>query len=143
MPNPSCTHHVLLGFDFGMKRIGVAVGQTITHSAQALTILPARDGIPDWTQILQLIQTWRADGLVVGVPFNMNGTEQHTTHLARKFARRLATHTQLPVYTVDERLTTVTAKALVSARTQRKPPAEIDSYAAKLILESWLNQFAG
>lgn len=142
MPDNPVSHHVLLGFDFGMKRIGVAVGQTITHSAQALTILAARDGIPDWSQVLQLVTSWRADGLVVGIPFNMDGTEQHTTHAARKFAQRLATHTALPIYTVDERLTTVTAKALLSEHTQRKPPAEIDSYAAKLILESWLRQYS-
>ena len=130
---------VLLGFDFGMKRIGVAVGQTLTGSAQALSILPARDGIPDWSRIQALIHTWCATGLVVGVPYHMDGRPQHTTRLALKFSERLKKHFDLPVYLVDERLTSVHARQMVSEQTKRRPPAEIDSLAAKLILESWLS----
>lgn len=140
-PKPS-NHRVLLGFDFGMKRIGVAVGQTITHSAQPLTILAARDGIPRWEEISPLIETWSADGLVVGIPYNMDNTPQNTTYLAQKFANRLAHRFKLPVYGVDERLSTVEAKSQLSAQTKRKPPREMDSYAAKLILESWLGDYA-
>ena len=132
-------HQVLLGFDFGMKRIGVAVGQTITHSAQALCILAARDGIPCWGEIPPIIKEWRADGLIVGIPYNMDGTSQNTTRLAQKFANRLSHKFKLPVYGVDERLTTVEAKSLL--RCQKRPPQEIDSYAAKLILESWLTSY--
>jgi putative Holliday junction resolvase len=129
---------VLLGFDFGMKRIGVAVGQTLTGSAQALRIIPARDGIPDWALIQDLIQEWCATGFVVGIPYHMDGRSQQTTHLAKKFSERLKKQFQLPVYLVDERLTSIHARQMISEHTKRRPPAEIDSLAAKLILESWL-----
>lgn len=130
---------VLLGFDFGMKRIGVAVGQTLTGSAQALRILPARDGIPNWSIIQSLIQEWCATGLVVGIPYHMDGRPQHTTTLALKFSERLKKQFHLPIYFVDERLTSVHARQLISEHTKRRSPAEIDSLAAKLILESWLS----
>ncbi|OGO94054.1 MAG: Holliday junction DNA helicase RuvA [Coxiella sp. RIFCSPHIGHO2_12_FULL_44_14] len=135
----SKTHQVLLGFDFGMKRIGVAVGQTLTNTAQALPILTAKDGIPDWQRIENLITTWHPSAFVVGIPYNMNGTEQNTTFAARKFAHRLKQKFNLPVHPVDERLTTVEAKALQPVF-KKKSSDEIDSYAAKLILESWLRE---
>lgn len=135
MPN-TISHRVLLGFDFGMKRIGVAVGQTLTKTAQILPILAAKDGIPDWQSIETLIQTWRPAAFVVGIPYNMDGSEQNTTFAARKLANRLKQKFKLPVHTVDERLTTVEAKALL----KKKMSHEMDSYAAKLILESWLRE---
>ncbi len=125
-------HNTLLGFDFGMKRIGVAVGQTITASANPLPTLKAQDGIPNWDAIETLIKTWHADGIIVGIPLNMDGTEQNTTRLATKFANRLHARFNLPVYKVDERLTTVEAR--------QHTKTNIDSYAAKLILESWLRE---
>lgn len=130
-------HKVLLGFDFGMKRIGVAVGQTITCSAQALTVLAAKDGIPNWQLIAELLQTWHTDGCVIGAPYNMDGSHQHVTYAAKKFAARLREKFKLPVYLMDERLTTIEAKAQLYAK-PKASRTEIDSYAAKLILESWL-----
>ena len=127
---------VLLAFDFGMKKIGVAVGQSITKSANPLTILKAKDGIPSWDEIKNLIETWRADALVVGIPYNMDGSEQEIGYAAKKFAGRLKNHYHLPVFLVDERLTTVEAKLLMKNK-QAKQAREVDSTAAKLILESW------
>ncbi len=132
------THRTLLGFDFGMRRIGVAVGQTITQSAQPLATLNAKDGIPEWDQIEKLIATWHADGIVVGLPLNMDGTKQQITHAAIKFARRLEAKFKLPVYQVDERLTTIEAKSIFNEKIN--PEIKIDSFAAKLILESWLRE---
>ena len=128
---------ILLAFDFGMRNIGVAVGQTITHSATPLTILKAQDGIPDWNQIADLITTWHANGLVVGIPYNLDGSEQPVSLAARKFARRLESRFKLPVFLVDERFTTKVAKIEMQDKAQL-----VDSYAAKLILESWLMQQA-
>ena len=140
MPKPP-SHHVMLGFDFGMKRIGVAVGQLITHTATPTAVLKAKDGVPNWDHIQELINTWQADGLVVGIPLNMDGREQPMTQNARKFANKLAGRFHLPVYTVDERLTTVEAKRENAARHQKGAlPEQLDSVAAKLILEQWLRE---
>ena len=76
----------VLGFDVGTKSIGVAVGQQITSSATPLLSLKAVDGIPNWDEIAKLIQEWQPDLVVVGLPLNMDGTEQEMTHRARKFA---------------------------------------------------------
>lgn len=133
MANPERTY---LGFDFGMRRIGVAVGQSITLTAQALNTLKAVDGIPNWELIAKLIKTWNPVALIVGIPLNMDGTEQSITNNARRFANRLNAKFKLPVHPVDERLTTVEAKALFLDKITSE--IQIDSYAAKLILESWL-----
>lgn len=130
----------VLGFDFGMKHIGVAVGQTITRTANPLTSLKALNGIPNWEEIAQLIKTWGAKALVIGIPLNMDGTEQPISAAAKKFGNRLHERFRLPVHEVDERLTTIEAKhQLFEAEGYRAlDKKSVDSYSAKLILESWL-----
>lgn len=138
MPKPVLT---AFGFDFGMKRIGLAIGQTLTCSANPLAILDAHDGIPQWEKIESLIQIWSAHVLVVGIPYNMDGSEQPLTLAARRFTSKLHSRFQLPVYTVDERLTTLEAKRQWRERKEQKNfklSKQFDSYAAKLILEQWL-----
>lgn len=125
-------HNTLLGFDFGMRRIGVAVGQMITRTANPVAVLNARDGVPNWGHVQELIDTWNIDAIVVGIPLNMDGSKQPVTFAAQRFANKLSSRYGLPVYTVDERLTTVEAK--------RHQQTELDSYAAKLILEQWLRE---
>ncbi len=125
-------HNTLLGFDFGMRRIGVAVGQMITRTANPVAVLNARDGVPNWEHVQELIDTWNIDAIVVGIPLNMDGSKQPVTFAAQRFANKLSSRYGLPVYTVDERLTTVEAK--------RHQQTELDSYAAKLILEQWLRE---
>lgn len=137
MPNQNL---IALGFDFGMKRIAVAVGQTVTHSANAIAILKAQDGVPDWEKIKMLIETWHANVLVVGIPYNMDGSEQTLTFAARKFARKLQMRFGLPVSMVDERLTTIEAKRQWYEQGLTKRPQHLDNYAAKLILEQWLQE---
>lgn len=134
-------HKVVLGFDFGLKRIGVAVGQTITKTANPLTILKANHGVPEWRLIKELIREWAVDALLVGFPLNMDGTEQKITTLARHFGSELEKQFKLPVYFVDERLTTIAAKDEMHARIKGAARFEAaDSVSAKLIVESWLTR---
>lgn len=138
-------HSVFLGFDFGTKSIGIAVGQSITRSANPLTTLAAQQGKPDWEVLNKLIDTWRPDGLVVGLPLNMDGSEQPITRAAQNFVSTLKkNYPLLPVYQIDERLTTVAARAEVfnsggyRALQASNNKKRMDSIAAKLILEAWL-----
>lgn len=131
----------LLGFDFGTHNIGVAVGQTITATASPLAALRAKDGQPDWHVVERLINEWQPQRIVVGLPLNMDGTEQPLTQLARKFANRLHGRFGLPVELQDERLTTVAAKEELFARGgfRQLSKDKIDSAAAQLILEDYLS----
>ncbi len=135
----------VMGFDFGTKSIGVAIGQEFTGTANALKAVKARDGIPNWDDIKNMVQEWQPDLLVVGLPLNMDGTEQDLTHRARKFANRLHNQTGLQVQTQDERLTTAAAKEQLFAqggyRNLRKD--NIDNASAVLILESFFAHTLG
>ncbi len=136
---------VYLGFDFGYKRIGVAAGQAVTRSAKPLKIVPAKEGVPEWRSVDSLIAQWRPKALIVGIPTCIDGKEQYTTTAARNFAQQLEQRFSLPVYLVDERLTTVEARAEMFAqggyRKIKKSP--IDSIAACIILEQWLLETSG
>ena len=135
---------IVLGFDFGMKRIGVAVGQTITKTARPLATLKAHNGVPAWETIKKLIQTWQPDALIVGVPLNMDGTEQKLTHAAKKFADELQSKFNLPVFGMDERLSTKDARERLFATGGYKAlqNGQVDSIAAQLILQNWLAEFS-
>ena len=129
----------LLAFDFGTKSIGVAVGQQLTGTARPLTALKAQDGIPNWEQLERLLQEWQPDQVIVGLPLNMDGTEQPLTARARKFANRLHGRFGVQVKLHDERLSTVEARADLFARGGYKAltKGSIDSLSAVIILESW------
>ena len=128
----------LLGFDYGLKQIGVANGQTLTCSASGLTILKALDGIPDWAEVEKLLNEWKPDLVVVGLPLNMDDSESELSTRARKFARRLQGRFAVEVEMVDERLTSREAKML--GREQgTQDLTKIDHIAASLILQSWLD----
>lgn len=132
---------LLLGFDYGTKQIGVAVGQAVTGQARELCTLRAQNGVPDWAQVERLIAEWKPDAIVVGLPLNMDGTSSDMSARAEKFARRLNGRFNLPVHTHDERLTTFEAKGERMARggqrgTYRDNP--VDAIAAALLLQSWL-----
>ncbi|GAA0855753.1 Holliday junction resolvase RuvX [Aliiglaciecola litoralis] len=134
--------HTLLGFDFGTKSIGVAIGQQITGTASPLDALPAKDGIPDWDKIATIYDQWRPQIVVVGLPLNMDGTKQQVTFAAQKFANRLHAKFKIPVHTFDERLTTVDAKATLfeMGGYKKLSKGKIDSASACLILESYMSQ---
>ena len=132
----------LLGFDYGTKSIGVAVGQLITASAQPLLALKANDGIPNWEQIAALLAEWQPSLLVVGLPLNMDGSEQEISRRARKFANRLHGRFGIKVELHDERLTTTDARARLFAAGGYKALGKdaIDAVSAALILESWMEE---
>ena len=136
------TARTILGFDFGMKNIGIAVGQELTRTANPLTAIKARDGIPDWEQIAQLLQEWQPALLIVGLPLNMDGTEQTMTAAARRFGNRLHGRFGLPVEWQDERLTTYEALDQMGIRSKMdsRQRSDVDQLSAQLILQSWLNQ---
>ena len=131
---------IYFGFDFGYKRIGVAVGQKLTASATPLTTLDAKNGVPDWDMLHKLIQEWRPIGLIVGLPTCINDKELYTTGAARGFAKQLRKRFALPVHLEDERLSTVEARSQLFAEGgyRKIKNSQIDSIAACIILEQWL-----
>lgn len=128
----------LLGFDYGERRIGVAVGQRITSTAKALGVVAVSSGRPDWDAVAALIGEWQADTLIVGLPLNMDGTEQGASSGARRFAATLRRRFALPVHLHDERLSTREARARLHER--GKHPEHDDAMAAQVIVEGWLNE---
>lgn len=132
---------VVLGFDFGLKRIGVALGQSVTKTARLLPTLAAVNGKPDWSKIRTLIDEWQPDILVVGLPLNLDDTPQPITAQARQFADKLIKHYQLPVDLIDERLTTKEARARVFEQQGYRglQATDIDSVAAVLIVEDYFH----
>jgi len=135
-------NEIFLGFDFGTKNIGVAVGQAVTKTATPLKILAAKNGVPNWHEIMALIATWQPGAVVVGVPVNLDGTPHHVTELARKFIASLKEHAQLPIYEAEERLTTKAAREEIFTAGGYKALQDkaIDSIAAVLILEEWMRK---
>jgi len=131
----------ILCFDYGTKTIGVAIGQSITCTANALTELRARDGIPNWTEIELIIKEWQPNLLLVGLPLNMDGSYSSLTQRADKFGKRLHGRFGLPVEMVDERLSSFEAKGIIISNTGSRNFKEkkIDSLAAKIILEDWFS----
>lgn len=129
----------LLCFDYGTKAIGVAVGQSITQTASPLSTLSAKEGIPDWSVVTKLLNEWKPDLIVVGLPLNMDGSESELCVRARKFAKRLHGRFGVDVTMVDERLSSFEARGEIISRTGSRnfKHNNIDSLAAKLILESW------
>ncbi|TKI03091.1 Holliday junction resolvase RuvX [Martelella alba] len=132
----------VMAFDFGTRSIGAAIGQDITRTARPLTALKARDGVPDWSRVEKLLQEWRPDLVVVGLPLNMDGSEQPLTQQARKFANRLHGRFGFQVLLHDERLTTVEARAglFEHGGFRALDKGRIDAGSAVVILESWFEQ---
>ena len=131
---------VLLAFDYGTKNIGVASAQTITKTANSLPGLKAKDGIPDWNQIEKLLQEFKPDLVLVGLPLNMDGTESELSTRAKKFANRIHGRFSVKVEMIDERLSSFAAKGEVisqgGSRDYKNNP--VDSIAARILLEDWL-----
>lgn len=139
--NPLTTYDgILLGVDFGLRRIGFAIGQTLTQTANPLDTILAQGGIPSWTAIDKIIQAWQPLAIIIGIPLNMDGTAQSMTHRARRFALDLKFRFQLPVHGMDERLTSFDARqALFDEGGYRAiQKNKVDALAAKLILEEWM-----
>lgn len=131
----------VLAFDFGTRRTGVAVGNTLTRSARPLTIIEAASDNDRWNAIAALVSQWQPQMLVVGIPVHTDGTAHAMTTRARRFARQLANRCGLPVAEADERHTTQLAQsALNDAGAGRRGRAGRDALAAQLILQGWFDE---
>ena len=131
-----------LGFDFGTKKIGAAVGQSTTASASPLQTIRSINQNPNWEIIGKLIQEWRPAGLVVGISKQADGSDNPVTPRMLKFCRQLEGRYQLPVFQQDETLSTFEAKQLLFDEVNvsaSKLWAVQDQLAAQLILQTWLN----
>jgi putative pre-16S rRNA nuclease len=131
----------VLGFDFGTRLIGVAVGNRLSGS-RALTTVNNRESQPDWRRIDALVAEWQPAQLVVGLPLRIDGGEQAMSRAARTFASALEERYKLDVRLVDERLTSAEASRRFASQraagtARRKHAATIDAIAAEVILENW------
>jgi putative Holliday junction resolvase len=143
MPDtPEKNARTILAFDFGHRRIGVAVGQRITGSATPLTVVRVTVDGPDWTAIERLIGEWQPDRLIVGLPFHADGSDAEIGDAARAFARELDRFA-VPTELVDERFSSTEAESVFRAQRQaglrrRVQKGDIDAIAAAIIAERWL-----
>lgn len=133
---------IVIAFDFGIKKIGVAVGENITRKGRPLSVLNANNGIPNWNTIKSLLKYWQPQILIVGLPLNINGTKQNITKKTEKFAHLLKYKFNILVKMHDERLTTVEAKSIIFEKGgfKKLKKTNIHSFSALIILESWLDQ---
>lgn len=144
MPDPLELSRVM-AFDFGTQKTGVAFGQALTGTGTPLPLIQMRDGIPDWDIVDKAMAEWQPDTCLVGLPLNMDDSESELCLRARKFARRLKHRSNIPVWMVDERLTTREAREdvrRVNTLRRGKAPAA-DSMAAVLLIESWFREPVG
>lgn len=128
----------VLGFDYGAKRIGVAFGQTFTSTAQALMQLQVQQGKPAVREVQALIEEWRPDVFIVGLPLNMDGSMGKTAKAAQQFAAWLEATFKLPVHLVDERLSSREARERLEQPGKKITKSELNSMAAQVIVEGWL-----
>ncbi|HEY0940740.1 MAG TPA: Holliday junction resolvase RuvX [Steroidobacter sp.] len=135
---------VILAFDYGTRRIGVASGDTLTRTARALTTLERNNEVIPWSAIDKLVREYQPAQLVVGLPWNMDGTPTLLTESSRTFAAELKARYNMPVALVDERLSSREAESqLRDARAsglkkRRNTHADVDMIAARILLEQWL-----
>jgi putative holliday junction resolvase len=137
---------IVLAFDFGRRRIGVACGDTLSRSASALKAVPADSKGPRWPAITSLLRDWQPDMAVVGLPYNVDGSDSGQTLAARSFAAELARRYGLEVAMVDERYSSLEAEARLKSaresglRRRRVAKSDIDAAAACVILERWFSE---
>jgi putative Holliday junction resolvase len=147
MPETASPRGYVLGFDFGFRRIGVAVGQTTTHSARPLETV-SHGKSPDWPTIERLINEWKPAMLLVGLPLGTQGEETDMSRAARRFGANLGKRFSLIVDYADERLSSREAASRfveqrASGNLRRKDAAQLDAMAAQIILENWLQSLDG
>jgi putative Holliday junction resolvase len=150
MPVIAPAARTVLSFDYGLRRIGVAVGNTLTGTAEALATIAADDGQPDWRAIDRCVSAWRPAAIVAGVPYNMAGRDAaRLTTAALRFADELGSRYGIEVHRVDERLTSREAeddlreRRRSGAKTKRVRRGDVDREAARLILLQWLRAQPG
>ena len=136
------TPETIIAFDFGLRRIGVAVGQQVTHSSNALETIANGESGPDWLRIDEIIREWGPQRLIVGMPLHADGSPSETSERVSSFVTELDRF-ELPIETVDERYSSVEAQAVLKSKRARGlrgriSKESIDSTAAMLIAERWL-----
>lgn len=139
MPDGAVGQRTLLAFDYGLKNIGVAVGQEVSESATPLTMLRSEQG-DDWRGIGQIIDQWQPHLLLVGLPLTEDGESQSMTEKSKRFGRRLHGRFGLPVFWIEEAFTSSSARSLrsdMSHRQRQKKKHSTDALAASMILQSW------
>ena len=131
--------YMIMAFDFGTQKMGIAVGQSMIESANPLALFPMKDGIPNWDELLKIVKQYQPTLFLVGLPLNMDDTESELSARSRKFACRLRHQTNIETLMVDERLTTREARdELDHYQAQgRGKKLAADSIAAALFIESW------
>ena len=143
MPDTTQSRGYILGFDYGLRRIGVAVGQMTTHTASSLeTVSHGRE--PDWVAIDRLVKEWKPSTLLVGLPLGAEGEETDMSKAARRFGATLQERFSLEVAYADERLSSRAAgdrfvELRASGSLRRKDASQLDAMAAQIILENWLH----
>lgn len=130
----------LLGFDFGTKYIGIAIGQSVTQTATPLLTLKAQQGVPNWQEVQKIIDEWQPTGLVIGLALQPDGSDSQTSLKARNFGIALKKRFSLPLHFVEERLTSVAASHILRQEHHYSKQTDSDSMAAAIILESFLNR---
>jgi len=138
---------VVLAFDYGLRRIGVACGDTVSRTAAPQTALPVKSGSPPpWALIDACLRDWQPALIVVGLPYNVDGSDSTMTGAARGFAAELMRRHRLPVVLVDERYSSREAEARLKTaresglRRRRIVKADVDAAAACVILERWFSE---
>jgi len=126
----------ILAFDFGTKKIGVAVGQTLTKTSSPLTIIFNKKNKVNWQEIEEVINEWNPDLLIVGKPLNMDGTESDIMKNVSNFVKKLKKISGTECEYMDERLTSFEAKEKVADTGSTL----VDAHAAKIILDNWFNK---
>lgn len=135
----------LFGIDFGTRKIGVAVGQTLTRTAMAIAVVPVRNNEVDWETLDKLVQQWKPGAFVIGMPFSMDGSDNDMTARVRNFAKLVGARYGKPCHEVDERLSTRAAREISRDNAgllgrKYNDKTRVDALAAQLLLESWLQK---
>ena len=132
----------IIGFDFGQRRIGVAIGNNVSKTAQALITIESATDNQKFEAIQKIMEEWMPVSIVVGVPFNVDGSEHKVTNLSKKFAKQLEEKYSLPTHLIDERYTSIEANHELKDKKidVKKKKLLIDQIAAKIILQSYLDQ---
>jgi len=134
---------IWLGIDFGLKRIGLAIGNTQLGTAEPHSVMRNINGTPEWATLDALVAEWQPVGLVLGLPLDADGESQHITEVARGFAKRCRARYPIPLHWMDERYSSMQASETLAQlrrtgqRTKRTRKEDLDTLAAALILERW------
>jgi putative Holliday junction resolvase len=143
---PRSDPQLILAFDFGQRRIGVACGDSVSRGARPLAGIANGAAGPHWTEVDSLIRDWRPALIVVGLPYNVDGSEGAMSGRVRGFAAELGRRSALPVHLVDERYSSLEAQTRLKSaresglRRRRVAKADVDAEAACVILERWLHE---